>query len=68
MTLGSSQPVTEISTKNLPGRKGQPVPKADNLTAVCDTVISQNIDLSSWDILYNIVYIVYNTGGSARFT
>jgi hypothetical protein len=30
--LGSTQPLTEISTRNLPGGKGQPARKADNLS------------------------------------
>jgi hypothetical protein len=33
MTLGSTQPLTEMSTKNLPGGKGRPARKVDNLTA-----------------------------------
>jgi hypothetical protein len=35
MALGSTQPLTEMSTRNLPGGKGQPVCGADNLTAIC---------------------------------
>jgi hypothetical protein len=31
MALGSTQPQTEMSTRNLPGGKGRPVCKADNL-------------------------------------
>jgi hypothetical protein len=34
MALGSTQPVTEIITRNLPGGKGRPARKADNLTAI----------------------------------
>jgi hypothetical protein len=32
MTLGLSQPLTEMSARNLSGSKGWPVRKADNLT------------------------------------
>jgi hypothetical protein len=32
MALGSTQPLTEISTRNLPVGKGRPERKADNLT------------------------------------
>jgi hypothetical protein len=39
MILGSTQPLTEMSTRNLPGGKGWPVPKADNLTAICELII-----------------------------
>jgi hypothetical protein len=35
MTLGSVQPITEMSTRNIPGGKREPARKADNLTAVC---------------------------------
>jgi hypothetical protein len=34
MSLHSTQPPTEISTRNLPGGKGRPARKAE-LTAVC---------------------------------
>jgi hypothetical protein len=34
MALASTQPVTEISTKNLPVGKGRQARKADNLTAI----------------------------------
>jgi hypothetical protein len=33
MALGSTQPLTEMSTTNLPAGKGRPVLKPDNLTA-----------------------------------
>jgi hypothetical protein len=36
MALGSTQHLTEMSTTNLPGRKGRPVLGADNLTAICE--------------------------------
>jgi hypothetical protein len=36
MALGLTQPLTEMSTKNLPGGKGWPVCKADNLTTICE--------------------------------
>jgi hypothetical protein len=39
MTLGLTQPLTEMSTRNLPGGKGQPVCKADNLTAICEPTV-----------------------------
>jgi hypothetical protein len=39
MALGSSQPLTEISTKNLPGGKGRPARRADNLTAICEPTV-----------------------------
>jgi hypothetical protein len=33
MSLGSTQPLTEM---NLPASKGRPKPEADNLTATCE--------------------------------
>jgi hypothetical protein len=39
MALGSTQPVTEMSTRNLPGGKGQPARRADNLTAICEQIV-----------------------------
>jgi hypothetical protein len=32
MALGSAQPLTEMSTRNLPGSEGQVARKVDNLT------------------------------------
>jgi hypothetical protein len=34
MALGSTQPLTEISTRNLPGGKGRTARRSDNLTAI----------------------------------
>jgi hypothetical protein len=39
MTLGSTQPLTEMSTRNLPGGKGRPARKADNLTAIYEPTV-----------------------------
>jgi hypothetical protein len=39
IALGSTQPLTEMSTRNLPGDKGLPVRKADNLTAICEPAV-----------------------------
>jgi hypothetical protein len=36
MALGLTQPLTEMSTRNLPGR---PARKADNLTAICEPIV-----------------------------
>jgi hypothetical protein len=38
-TLGSTQPLTEVSTRNLHGVKGRPARKAHNLTAVCEPIV-----------------------------
>jgi hypothetical protein len=39
MALGSTESLTEMSTRNLLGGKGPPARKADNLTAICESVI-----------------------------
>jgi hypothetical protein len=39
MALGSTQPLTEMSTRNLPGGKGRPARKADNLTAIFEAIV-----------------------------
>jgi hypothetical protein len=36
--LGSTKPLTEMSTRNLPGGKGRPARGADNLTAICEPI------------------------------
>jgi hypothetical protein len=38
MALGSTQPLTEISTKNLPGGKGRTARRADDHTAICEPI------------------------------
>jgi hypothetical protein len=39
MALGSTQLLTEMSTRNLPGDKGRPAHKADNLTATYEPTV-----------------------------
>jgi hypothetical protein len=42
MVLGSTQLLTEMSTRNLPeGGKGRPARKAENLTAICEAIVSK---------------------------
>jgi hypothetical protein len=38
MALGSTQPLTEMSTSNLSWNKGQPARKAINLIAICELI------------------------------
>jgi hypothetical protein len=47
MALGSTQPLTEMSTKNLPGDKERPVRKTDNLTNICELIVYK-----MWDPLH----------------
>jgi hypothetical protein len=40
MALGSTQPLTEMSTSNLPGAcKERPARQAENLTAICEPTV-----------------------------
>jgi hypothetical protein len=46
MALGSTQPLTEMSTRNLPASKGRPARKAENLTAIYE-LSKQNVGAST---------------------
>jgi hypothetical protein len=39
MALGSTQPLTEMSTRNIPGDKGRPARKDDNLVAIFEPIV-----------------------------
>jgi hypothetical protein len=39
VALGSTQPLIEMNTRNLPGGKGRPAHKAENLTAICELIV-----------------------------
>jgi hypothetical protein len=39
MAVGSTQPLTEMSTRNILGGKGRPARKADNLTANYEPIV-----------------------------
>jgi hypothetical protein len=39
MVQRSTQPLTEMSTRNLYGGKDRPARKADNLTAICEPIV-----------------------------
>jgi hypothetical protein len=39
MALESTQPLTKMSTSNIPGGKGRPARKADNFTAICEPIV-----------------------------
>jgi hypothetical protein len=41
MALELTQPLTEISTRNLPGGKGRPACKADNLIALYEQTVEK---------------------------
>jgi hypothetical protein len=39
MALESTQPLAEMSTRNLPGGEGRSAHKADNLTTLCEPIV-----------------------------
>jgi hypothetical protein len=39
MAVGLSQPLTEMSSRNLPGGKVRPARKADNLSSICGPIL-----------------------------
>jgi hypothetical protein len=39
MVLGSTELLTEMNTRNLPGGKGWPLRKVDNLSAICEPIV-----------------------------
>jgi hypothetical protein len=41
MALGFIQPLTEMSTRNLPESKGWPIRKADNVNAICEPIVQK---------------------------
>jgi hypothetical protein len=47
MALGSTQPPTEMSTRNLPVGKGRPARETDNLTAICEPIVQKNVGAST---------------------
>jgi hypothetical protein len=47
MALGSTQDLTEMSTRNLPSGKGRPARGADNLTAVCELIVLEKVEFST---------------------
>jgi hypothetical protein len=47
LALGSTQPLTEMNTRNLPGGKGQLARRADNLIAICEQICVGNVGAST---------------------
>jgi hypothetical protein len=39
MALGPTQPLTEMSTRKLPGDEGRPARKGEILTAICKPIV-----------------------------
>jgi hypothetical protein len=49
MALGSTQPLTEMSTRNLPGGKGRPERRGDNIATICEPIVYTECE--SFDVL-----------------
>jgi hypothetical protein len=47
MALGSTQPVRDMATRNLPAGKVRPVHKADNLTDICEAIVQNMLGAST---------------------
>jgi hypothetical protein len=47
MALGSTQPLIEMSTRNLPGGKRRPAHKAENLTFIYEPTVLKNMGAST---------------------
>jgi hypothetical protein len=47
MDLGSTQLLTELSSRNLPGGKRRPARKANNLAAICGFDCLENVRAST---------------------
>jgi hypothetical protein len=45
MALGSSYPLTEMSTRNFSGSKERPARKADNLTVICEPIVYRKCEI-----------------------
>jgi hypothetical protein len=39
VALKSTQSLTEMSARNVPGGEGRPALEADNLTAICEPIV-----------------------------
>jgi hypothetical protein len=52
MGVGSTQPLTEMSTRNIPGGEGRPALKADNLTAICEPIFYKMWELQHLTTLW----------------
>jgi hypothetical protein len=63
MVLESTQPVAEMSTRNLPGSKGQLVQEADNLNAICEPTVEKcgSLDVSQPYVIA-FIYLCLITG------
>jgi hypothetical protein len=67
MALGSTQPATEVSTRNLPGGKGRPARNADNHTAICQPIIWKMWEPRCLTIVWNSIVCYRDSFLPVRF-
>jgi hypothetical protein len=58
---GSSQHLTEMSTRNLPLGKGRPPHEADNLTAICEPTVLRKCGSLDVSQPYELPWLVTGT-------
>jgi hypothetical protein len=52
MALGSTQPLRDMSTNNIPGGKWWSARKADNFTAICEQIVQKMCEPQHLTILW----------------
>jgi hypothetical protein len=69
MALGSTQPLTKMSTRNLPGGKTRPAHRADNLAAIYGPMSENVAALTFWNpkvlhglYRYNLPFLPFKLG------
>jgi hypothetical protein len=70
MALGSTQPITEMRTRNLPGGKGQPAREVENLTAICEPIVGTMQEPRPLTTLWAFTACYrdsFNTSGSSSY-
>jgi hypothetical protein len=69
MALGLTQPLTKMSTTNLPGGKGRPACKADNFTAICLENVGASMSLNPIGLygLFQGQLYLFSTGDKFTF-
>jgi hypothetical protein len=52
MALESTQPLTNMSARNLPGGKGRQAHEDDNLTAICEPIVYKMWEPQQFTVLW----------------
>jgi hypothetical protein len=59
MALGVTQPLMEMSSKDLPGGKARPAYEAYNLTAVCEPIVWKMLTISQPRLVTGTVFLYF---------